>query len=109
MKFLRSPATALLLLAGTAAGQIAFHGEANPLLRLDLDQSYLSLPHRFVVLSGEQRGDRVSLYFSTALEYRLDTNVATPDLREAYVDFSTGLGDFRFGKQILASICGSTA
>ena len=102
MRGFRSLVVAVVALAGTAAGQIAFHGEVNPLIRLTMDQRYLSLPHRFVVLNGEQRGDRVSLYFSTALEYRLDTNVATPDLREAYAEFSTGLGDFRFGKQILA-------
>ncbi len=102
MRFLGRVVLAFMALAGSAAGQIAFHGELNPLIRLTVDQRYLSLPHRFVVLNGEQRGDRVSLYFSTALEYRLDTNVATPQLREAYAEFSTDLGDFRLGKQILA-------
>ncbi|MEE9166870.1 MAG: DUF1302 family protein [Candidatus Neomarinimicrobiota bacterium] len=66
------------------------------------DHRYLSLPHRFVTLNGEQRGDRVGLYFSTALEYRLNTNAALIDLREAYAEVTTDLGDFKFGKQILA-------
>lgn len=92
----------LTLLISVASAQIAFHGKVNPLVRLTLDERYLSLPHRFLVLDGEHRGDGVGLYFSTALEYRLNTNQATLDLREVYAEISTNLGDFRFGKQIYA-------
>lgn len=104
LKVLQPGAILLFALAVAAPlpAQIEFHGEVYPLVRLTTDQRYLSLPHRFAVIEGQQRGESVSLYFSTALEYRLDVNAATPDMREAYAEINTGLGDFRFGKQILA-------
>ena len=97
--------TILLLAWAVAAplpGQIEFHGQVNPLVRLTVKQRYLSLPHRFVTLEGQRWGEAVSLYFSTALEYRLGSNDVMLDLREVYAEVATGLGDFRFGKQIFA-------
>lgn len=91
-----------LIAAVPLLAQLEFHGHVYPLARLTFEQRYLSLPHRFVTLEGQSRGDAVSLFFSTALEYRLDSNSASLDLREAYAEVSTGLGDFRFGKQITA-------
>ena len=88
--------------ATALSGQFEFHGQVNPLARLTVKQRYLSLPHRFITLEGERRGEAVSLYFSTALEYRLGSNEVLLDLREVYAEVSTGLGDFRFGKQIFA-------
>ncbi|MCH7497388.1 MAG: hypothetical protein IH971_06025 [Candidatus Marinimicrobia bacterium] len=102
MMVTRQLASALLILSTTISGQLAVHGEVNPLIRVTTDRRYLSLPHRFVTLNGEQRGHRVGLYFSTALEYRLNTNAAVIDVREAYAEITTDLGDFKFGKQILA-------
>lgn len=82
--------------------QIELHGHVYPLARLTFEQRYLSLPHRFVTLEGQRRGRSVSLFFNTALEYRLGSSTANLELREAYAEVSTGLGDFRFGKQIIA-------
>lgn len=105
MRLKRCPALMLLAwiaVATALSGQIEVHGQVNPLARLTVKQRYLSLPHRFVTLEGERRGEAVSLYFSTALEYRLGSNEVLLDLREVYAEVSTGLGDFRFGKQIFA-------
>jgi len=84
------------------SAQIEFHGNVYPLVRLTFEQHYLSLPHRFVALEGYSRGQSVGLFFSTALEHRLSSNEAVLELREAYVEFSAGPGDFRLGKQIIA-------
>lgn len=84
------------------AAQIEFHGNAYPLARLTFEKRYLDLPHRIVALEGYSRGRSAGLFFSTALEHRLSSNEADLDLREAYVEFSTGPGDFRLGKQIIA-------
>jgi len=82
--------------------QLEFHGHVYPLSRLTIEQRYLSLPQSFVSLEGQRRGRNVSLFFNTTLEYRLATNAAVVELQEAYAEVSTGLGDFRFGKQIIA-------
>ena len=82
--------------------QVEFHGNVYPLVRVSFEQRYLSLPHRLITLEGTRRGDGVSLFFSAALEYRLGENTATLDLREAYAEVATGLGDLRLGKQIIA-------
>ncbi|MCH8327925.1 MAG: hypothetical protein IID15_05300 [Candidatus Marinimicrobia bacterium] len=91
-----------LLMTHFAMAQFEFHGHVNPLIRVTTDARYLSLPHRFIQLDGERRGDRVSFYFSTTMEYRLDSDVTTFDMQEVYAEFSTDLGDFRFGKQTFA-------
>ncbi|MCH7574194.1 MAG: hypothetical protein IIA59_03625 [Candidatus Marinimicrobia bacterium] len=95
-------ALASLAVATVLSGQIEFHGHVNPLIRVTTDSRYLSLPHRFIQLDGERSGERVSFYFSTTMEYRLDSDVTTFDMQELYAEFSTDLGDFRFGKQTLA-------
>ena len=91
-----------LIAAVPLYAQLEFHGYVYPLARLTFQNRYLNLPHRFVSLEGQRRGRNVSLFFNTALEYRLGTNTASLDLREAFAEVSTGLGDFRFGKQIIA-------
>ncbi|MEE9162908.1 MAG: DUF1302 family protein [Candidatus Neomarinimicrobiota bacterium] len=93
-----------LCLGGVALlpAQVEFHGDVYPLARVSFEQRYLSLPHRLLTLEGTRRGAGVSLFFSTALEYRLGENTATLDLREAYTEVATNLGDLRVGKQIIA-------
>ncbi|MFC1618585.1 hypothetical protein ACFL45_01435 [Candidatus Neomarinimicrobiota bacterium] len=92
----------LLGLIFPLSAQIEFHGHVYPLARLTLEQKYLSLPHRIVSIEGHQRGQKVSLFFNTTLEYRLNTNAGTLELQEAYADLSTSLGDIRFGQQVLS-------
>ncbi|MFC1484649.1 DUF1302 family protein [Candidatus Neomarinimicrobiota bacterium] len=92
----------LLGLIVPLSAQIEFHGHVYPLARLTLEQKYLSLPHRIVSIEGHQRGKKVSLFFNTTLEYRLNTNAGTLELQEAYADLSTSLGDIRFGQQVLS-------
>ena len=97
--------TVALLLMGASLlpGQVEFHGHIYPLVRLTLNEArFLSLPQRLLTLEGTHRGGGVSLAFSAALEYRLGDNSAALDLREAYAEVATGLGDLRFGKQIIA-------
>ncbi|MFB0515358.1 MAG: hypothetical protein ACETWG_01990 [Candidatus Neomarinimicrobiota bacterium] len=94
--------TVWLAAATVVSAQIEFHGEVYPLARLTFKEKYLSLPHRFISLEGQRQGRNVSLFFSTALEYRLGADTASLDLREAYAELSTNLGDFRIGKQITA-------
>jgi hypothetical protein len=91
----------LLGLSVPLSAQIEFHGHVYPLARLTFEQKYLSLPHRIVSIEGHQRGRKVHLFFNTTLEYRLNTNAGSLELQEAYADFSTTLGDIRFGQQVL--------
>ncbi len=84
------------------SAQLEFHGHVYPLARLTLENRYLNLPHRIVSLEGHHRGRSVSLFFNTTLEYRLATNSANVELQEAYAEFSTRLGEFRFGQQVIA-------
>ncbi len=84
------------------AAQIEFHGNVYPLARLTFENRYLDLPHRIAAIEGYSRGRSAGLFFSTALEHRLSSNEAVLGLREAYVEFSSGSGDFRLGKQIIA-------
>ncbi|MCK4577706.1 MAG: hypothetical protein KAU50_02880, partial [Candidatus Marinimicrobia bacterium] len=89
--------------AGTLFAQIEFHGESYPLIRMTTEEPrFLDLPHRFVTINGMRRGDNVSMYFSTAMEYRIGRDSLTLDLREAYAEVLTDLGEFRFGKQIVS-------
>ncbi len=91
-----------LVLTTALYGQLELHGEVNPLVRLSVENRYLALPHRFLTIDGEQRGENVSLNFSTAFEYRLGSDSVRLDLREAYVEYTNELGEYRFGKQIHA-------
>ncbi len=84
------------------SAQLEFHGQVYPLARLNFESRYLNLPHRIVSLEGHNRGRNVSLFFNTTLEYRLATNAAVVELQEAYAEFSTDLGEFRFGQQVIA-------
>ncbi len=84
------------------SAQLEFHGQVYPLARLNFESRYLNLPHRIVSLEGQNRGRSVSLYFNTTLEYRLATNSAVVELQEAYAEFSTDLGEFRLGQQVIA-------
>ena len=84
------------------SAQLEFHGQVYPLARLNFESRYLNLPHRIVSLEGQNRGRNVSLYFNTTLEYRLATNSAVVELQEAYAEFSTDLGEFRLGQQVIA-------
>ncbi len=93
---------ATLLLTTGLFAQLELHGEVNPLVRLSVESRYLALPHRFLIIDGEQRGENVSLNFSTAFEYRLGTDDVRLDLREVYVEYINDLGEYRFGKQIHA-------
>ncbi|MEE9465454.1 MAG: DUF1302 family protein [Candidatus Neomarinimicrobiota bacterium] len=90
-----------LVAATTLPAQIEFHGQANPLVRFTRQQRFLDLPHRFVTIDGRRQGSAVGMYFATALEYRPGRDSLTLDLREAYAEVYTGLGDWRFGKQIV--------
>lgn len=84
------------------SAQIEFHGHVYPLARVTFEQKYLSLPHRIVSIEGHQRGKKVSLFFNTTLEYRLNTNATAFELQEAYADFSTALGDIRLGQHVVS-------
>ncbi len=84
------------------SAQLEFHGQVYPLARLNFESRYLNLPHRIVSLEGQNRGRNVSLFFNTTLEYRLATNSAVVELQEAYAEFSTDLGEFRLGQQVIA-------
>ncbi|UCH63269.1 MAG: hypothetical protein JSU77_02105 [Fidelibacterota bacterium] len=92
------------MLGGFSAltAQVEFHGHVYPLARLNFESRYLNLPHRVVSLEGQNRGRNVNLFLNTTLEYRLAMNSAAVELQEAYAEFSTGLGDFRFGQQVIA-------
>jgi len=81
--------------------QLELHGHVYPLARLTFENRYLNLPHRIVSLEGHHRGRKVSLFFNTTLEYRLGTNTAELELQEAYAEFSTGLGVFCLGQQVI--------
>jgi hypothetical protein len=100
----RLAALLLVMVAATAPllAQFEFHGHVYPLARISFEQKYLSLPHRVVSIEGHQRGKNVSLFFNTTLEYRLAENSAVVELQEFYAEYSTGLGDFRFGQHVLA-------
>ena len=63
---------------------------------------FLDLPHRFVTVDGIRRGDNASMYFSIAMEYRIGRDSLTLDMREAYAEVLTNVGEFRFGKQIVS-------
>jgi len=91
-----------LIAAVPLFAQLEIHGHVYPLARLTFENRYLNLPHRIVSLEGQNRGRNVSLFFNTTLEYRLATNAAVVELQEAYAEFSTGLGEFRFGQQVIA-------
>jgi len=91
-----------LIAAVPLFAQLEFHGHVYPLARLTFENRYLNLPHRIVSLEGQHRGRSVSLFFNTTLEYRLATNSADVELQEAYAEFSTRLGEFRFGQQVIA-------
>jgi hypothetical protein len=91
-----------LIAAVPLFAQLEFHGHVYPLARLTFENRYLNLPHRIVSLEGQNRGRNVSLFFNTTLEYRLATNSAVVELQEAYAEFSTDLGEFRFGQQVIA-------
>ena len=91
-----------LIAAVPLLAQLEFHGHVYPLARLTFENRYLNLPHRIVSLEGHHRGRNASLFFNTTLEYRLATNAAVVELQEAYVEFSTDLGDFRLGQQVIA-------
>ena len=95
-------AASWLAAASYLSAQIEFHGHVYPLARLTFENRYLNLPHRIVSLEGHHRGRNVSLFFNTTLEYRLATNAAAVELQEAYAEFSTPLGDFRLGQQVIA-------
>ena len=97
---------ALALVIGLSAeeplfAQLELHGEVNPLVRITREQRVLDLPHRFVTIEGRRQGSSVGMFFATALEYRPGRDSLTLDLREAYAEVYTGLGDWRFGKQIV--------
>ncbi len=97
---------ALALVIGLSAeeplfAQLELHGEVNPLVRITREQHVLDLPHRFVTIEGRRQGSSVGMFFATALEYRPGRDSLTLDLREAYAEVYTGLGDWRFGKQIV--------
>ncbi|MFC1543351.1 DUF1302 family protein [Candidatus Neomarinimicrobiota bacterium] len=94
--------TGWLGIVTSLSAQIEFHGHVYPLARLTFENRYLNLPHRMVSIEGHNRGRNVSLFFNTTLEYRLATNAAVVELQEAYAEYSTNLGDFRFGQQVLA-------
>ncbi len=87
--------------AGPLFAQLQLHGEVNPLVRITREQRVLDLPHRFVTIEGRRQGSSVGMFFATALEYRPGRDSLTLDLREAYAEVYTGLGDWRFGKQII--------
>lgn len=91
-----------LVAAVPLLAQLEFHGHVYPLARLTFENRYLNLPHRIVSLEGHHRGRNVSLFFNTTLEYRLATNAAVVELQEAYAEFSTDLGEFRLGQQVIA-------
>ena len=86
---------------GSLLAQLQLHGDVNPLVRVTLEQRVLDLPHRFVTIEGRRQGSSVGMFFATALEYRPGRDSLTLDLREAYAEVYTDLGDWRFGKQII--------
>ena len=86
---------------GPLLAQLHLHGDVNPLVRITRGQRVMDLPHRFVTIEGRRQGSSVGMFFATALEYRPGRDSLTLELREAYAEVYTGLGDWRFGKQII--------
>ena len=89
-------------MVSTVPAQVEFHGEIYPFARVTFKNHYISLPHRFASVELSRRGQQVSLHAIAAIEYRPGRDSVTLDLREAYAEISTSLGDIRLGKQILA-------
>ena len=85
---------------GPLLAQLQLHGVVNPLVRITRAQRVMDLPHRFVTIEGRRQGSSVGMFFATALEYRPGRDSLALELREAYAEVYTGLGDWRFGKQI---------
>ncbi|MCH7529188.1 MAG: hypothetical protein IH972_06520, partial [Candidatus Marinimicrobia bacterium] len=86
---------------GPLLAQLQLHGVVNPLVRITRAQRVMDLPHRFVTIEGRRQGSSVGMFFATALEYRPGRDSLALELREAYAEVYTGLGDWRFGKQII--------
>ena len=86
---------------GPLLAQLQLHGDVNPLVRITRAQRVMDLPHRFVTIEGRRQGSSVGMFFATALEYRPGRDSLALELREAYAEVYTGLGDWRFGKQII--------
>ncbi|MCH7851736.1 MAG: hypothetical protein IIC41_03005 [Candidatus Marinimicrobia bacterium] len=86
---------------GPLLAQLQLHGDVNPLVRITRAQRVMDLPHRFVTIEGRRQGSSVGMFFASALEYRPGRDSLTLELREAYAEVYTGLGDWRFGKQII--------